>query len=112
MDDMHELITVTAFGRGLLVAAGAWTVLCLVGAGVWRAQRRRIALVCAALGPLVYGLWLAYCWTVRVDPQTGYVGLHRVGVFAADLVAFMLIGAVVGWLIGRMARKGGQGDDG
>jgi hypothetical protein len=112
MAEMHELITVAAFGRGLLVAAGAWMALCLVGAAVWPGQRRRLALVCAALGPLVYALWLGYCWTVRVDPQTGYVGLHRVSVFVVDLVAFVVIGAAVGWLIGRMARGGKQAGNG
>lgn len=113
MDDMRELVTVAGFQQALLAAAAVWTVAC-VALGLARRGRPagRVALLSAVLGPLVCLLWFGYCWTVRVDPQTGYVGLHRVSVFALNGLVFVLVGGLAGYLIGRVARSGrtGEGD--
>jgi len=108
MDDMRELITVQAFDRAVLVAAGAW-LLAAVGAGIVGHVRGKAgaALRGAALGllgPLAAGLYRFYSWTVRVDPSTGYVGLHQVRVFALNIVVFCAVGALVGWALSRLPR--------
>lgn len=108
MESMHELITVEAFGRGLRALCAAWFVLGLamvLMAAVRRHTRGlRLWLAAALLGPLVWALWCFYCWMVRVDPQTGYVGLHQVRVFALNLVVFIAVGMVLGLILGRLAR--------
>lgn len=107
MDEMHELVTVAAFGRALIGACAAWTLAWVVAGGVASARRRataRLAWPFAALGPLVWLLWRGYLWTVRVDPATGYVGLHRVSVFVVDLLVFLVVGASAGLIFARLRR--------
>ncbi len=108
---MRELITVEAFDRALLVAAAAWLAVWLAVAGLRRkgggAGRY---LLWALLGPITIGLWKYYCWTVRVDPQTGYVGLHRVSVFAINALAFIACGCLIGYLAGRLHNNGGKSE--
>lgn len=106
---MHELVTVAAFDRALLVAAGVWLVGSLVVVGLRRkAGGGAAGFLWAALGPLAFGLWKYYQWTVRVVPETGYVGLHKVSVFAIDALVFIAVGCLVGYLTGRLHNNGGK----
>jgi hypothetical protein len=50
-------------------------------------------------------LWKFYSWMVRVEPETGYVGLHRVSVFAVCLLVFMIVGAAAGLVVSRLHRS-------
>lgn len=109
MNEWRELITVDQFHTVLSVGCVVWTFVCL-GAGFIRRQRNTgmtwaKIIAWAALGPLAYGLYWFYQWTVRVNPQTGSVGLHKVSVFVMDAVIFILIGIVTGWLFARLYRK-------
>jgi hypothetical protein len=109
MNEMHELITVEAFGRGLTVACSAWTVLWLLALAVAALRKRPNAAALglwAGLGPIAMILWAFYSWMVRVVPETGYVGLHRVSVFAINLLVFVVVGAALGAGFSRLyARK-------
>jgi hypothetical protein len=49
------------------------------------------------LGPLAWGAWQYYNWMIRYDPQTGYVGLHKVWVLVANLAVFLALGVLLGW---------------
>jgi len=108
MEDMRELITVDTFDRWLLIVAGAWLLVALAAGlighlkGKPRAAVRAMAL--ALLAPLIVALYRFYSWTVRVDPDTGYVGLHQVRVFALNLVLFCAVGAAVGFALSRLLR--------
>lgn len=108
MQDMRELITVEVFERWLLIVAGAWLLAALAAGAVGRARGKPGAAARAAvlglLGPLCVALYYFYSWTVRVDPATGYVGLHRVRVFALNLLVFCAVGAGVGFALSRLPR--------
>lgn len=114
MEDMRELITVQAFERGLLVAALAWVGLCILAGIVGRARGRPRALskgvAWALVGVLVWALWVLWAWMVRVEPETGYVGLHRVWVFVLCLAVFAAVGALVGIGLARLYRRTEGGD--
>ena len=105
MTDMRELITVEQFSRGFACACGAWLLACLlvglVGHRRGKAGPLARSLAWAALGPIALALWQYYSWTVRVVPETGYVGLHKVRVFALNLLVFVALGTLLGWLLGR-----------
>ena len=115
MDDMRELITVEAFNRGIIIAAVAWPTVCLLVAAIAHFRRRPRALVLgiawALLGPIILGLWRFYSWMVRVEPETGYVGLHKVSVFAINLLVFVLVGVALGLLFARLCRRPGPSQD-
>ncbi len=107
MEEMHELVTVQQFERGLAIALGCWFLLCPLGGTVWGRWRGRLGegvakgLLLAIVSPLLWGLWRYYLWMVRWDPETGYVGLHKVWVLLANLLVFAAAGAVVGWALRR-----------
>lgn len=111
MDQMRELITVEAFDRALLAAAAIWLVVWLAVAALRRrAGAVRLQVLLALLGPVAFGLWKYYAWTVRVDPETGYVGLHRVSVFVVDALVFVVCGCLIGYLAGRLHNHGGKSE--
>lgn len=56
-------------------------------------------------GLLVWVMWIYYSWTVRYDPKTGYVGLHKVSVLLINLAVFSLVGVLVGGVWGLIARR-------
>ncbi len=97
MDEMHELITVEAFAHGLMMVSVAWVVIglvvTLIARGSPNALRRGLA---------------CYSWMVRVDPKTGYVGLHRVSVFVVSAMVFIAVGIAVGLLFARLYRNNTQ----
>ena len=90
---MRELISPAQSEMLMLLLAA----LLSVGAGVWglKAAGQR-GMVGFLLGPLLWLLWRAHVYVTRYDPQTGYLGLEKVSVLLAEVVAFTLIGAGLG----------------
>ncbi|MCE5216172.1 hypothetical protein LLH03_03980 [bacterium] len=115
MGEMQELITIEGFGRTLGILCVLWSVVSLVLAAIAaaRGQRRGLCkgLIWALLGPLTWGLWKYYGWMVRVVPETGYVGLHRTSVFAINLLVFLVVGAGVGYVLGRLYHRSPAADE-
>ena len=114
MNDMHELITVEAFNRLVLLTAVVWLVVGVVIAGIRHARGApgalRRGLVWALLGPVVLVLWKFYNWMVRVEPSSGYVGLHRVSVFAICALVFVGVGGALGFALARLRDRNPDGD--
>ncbi len=110
MDKMTELINLQVFERWLQIAA-----VMLVGGGIvaglaMRRQYRGLlkGLLVAGLGPLLYLMWIFYRWMVRYDPAHDYVGLHCVSVFIINVVVFVIVGAMLGFIISRIFGSGPQ----
>ena len=104
---MHELINIVTFEHVLIGAGVALTVAGIV-IGVVLRKRGSITAVgvvaLALIGPVVYGGWVFYSWMVRYDPQTGYVGLHKVSVLLTNVGVSVALGIIAG----LVARKVGK----
>ncbi len=111
---MHELIDLAKFELIVKLLAGAALPAGLVvGALLGRARRQmRGYLIRGAalglLGPILYALWRYYRWMVRLDPATGYVGLHKPSVRFINVAAFAAFGVVLGLVYGRIFSGGGE----
>ncbi len=99
---MHELIDLGKFELALqILAAATLPIGLIVGTclgrvrGAMRTQITRGAAV-GLLGPILYALWCYYRWMVRLEPESGYVGLHRPGVLAVNVGVFIIVGALLG----------------
>jgi len=99
---MHELIDLGKFELALqIIAAATLPVGLIVGICLGHARRgMRLQIIRGAavglLGPIIYALWCYYRWMVRLEPETGYVGLHRPGVLALNVGVFIIAGALLG----------------
>jgi len=107
---MHELIDLGKFELALqILAAATLPIGLIVGACLGRARgalpkyMSRGAAV-GLLGPIIYALWCYYRWMVRLEPETGYVGLHRPGVLALNVGVFIIVGALLGLAYTRIFR--------
>ena len=107
---MHELIDLGKFELVLQILAAVTLPLGLIVGtclgrvrGAMRAQIIRGAAV-GLLGPIIYILWRYYRWMVRLEPETGYVGLHRPGVLALNVGVFIIVGAILGLAYTRIFR--------
>jgi len=107
---MHELINLGKFELALQILAAATLPaglivgLCL---GRVRGAMRKYIIRGASvglLGPIIYVLWCYYRWMVRLEPETGYIGLHRPGVLAVNVGAFIIAGAILGLAYARIFR--------
>lgn len=111
MDEMKEIIderTVELIIR--VIAIGGPIIGLLIGVlvGAVRKQVARSALNglgIGSLGILIWIMWVYYSWTVRYDPKTGYVGLHKVSVLLVNLLVFSVVGAIVGALWGWISKR-------
>ncbi|HEY3398909.1 MAG TPA: hypothetical protein VGM19_14770 [Armatimonadota bacterium] len=106
---MYQTVTLDQFSAVVWVLTGAGLPLGLaLGALAARLRRdrrwTRRGLLLGLLGPLVGCAWLAFSWTVRIDPVTHYVGLYRPGVLAADVAGFLAAGYGLGRLLRRWWR--------
>ena len=107
---MHELIDLGKFEFALqIIAAATLPVGLIVGLCLGRvrgAMRKQIIRGATAglLGPILYALWCYYQWMVRLEPETGYVGLHRPGVLALNVGVFIIAGAILGLAYTRIFR--------
>jgi len=61
-------------------------------------------------GILNWILWRYYSWMVRYDPQTGYVGLHKVSVLLINVAVFVAVGAVIGVLWAAVSNRAAARD--
>jgi hypothetical protein len=102
MDNMHEIVNLAQFARGVIYFAIALPLLGLVVGLVARAVLKGLAV--GLLGPLVYGLWLVYSWLIRYDPVTGYCGLHKTAVLWLNVCLFALVGVALGAFYGWLFR--------
>ncbi len=113
---MHELIDLDKFELGLqILAAATLPIGLIVGSclgharGAMRTQIIRGAAV-GLLGPIIYALWCYYRWMVRLEPETGYVGLHRPGVLALNVAVFIIVGALLGLAYTRIFQGDAETD--
>jgi predicted PurR-regulated permease PerM len=104
--NLPELISPERANQLVLWAAIALSVL---GAalGFWAAKARGLVAILA--GPLVFLLWQGHQWITRYDPQSGYFGLNKVWVLALEVVIFVALGALCGWIWNRVIAPGKQG---
>ena len=86
----------------LIIALG---VAIIGGALTWRLHNARAGILVVACGALMFAAWQAHKWLTRFDPQSGYFGLQSVQVLALEAVAFLMFGAVAGWLWSRMTAE-------
>jgi hypothetical protein len=99
---MQELISPAQSEKLVMIAA---LLLALYGAFAgYRALGPR-GLFAAVPGLLVFPLWQMHKYVTRFDPQTGYFGLDKVKVLLAEVVLFIVLGAVMGWAWGNISRK-------
>ncbi len=114
---MHELIDLAKFELAIRILAGAALPAGLV-VGAWLGRVRgqmhwyltRGGAV-GLLGPILYALWCYYRWTVRLDPGSGYVGLHKPSVLFLNVVVFVVLGSAIGLAYGRILRRSSESSD-
>ena len=111
---MHELIDIATFEHMLIGVCVALTVAGLVLGLVLR-RRGSISpagvVALAGIGPVVYVGWVFYSWMVRYDPQTGYVGLHKVSVLLINVGVFVALGIIAGLVARKVGGKREVGTD-
>jgi hypothetical protein len=112
---MRELIDIDQFQIFIIAISVAASLAGLV-IGI-RSRARGVATsaqiaAMVAIGPLIYGAWRYYAWTVRYDPQTGFCGLHRVSVLLINVIVFVALGVVGGLIARRLARQQPSSDGG
>ncbi len=111
---MHELIDLAKFELTLQIAAATVLALGLVSGALLGHARSNISwylsrgAAIGLLGPILYALWRYYLWMVRLDPATGYVGLHKPAVLFISVVIFAIFGLVIGLIYGRILRRSGE----
>jgi len=111
MDEMKEIVdekTIELVMRVLLIGGPlAGLVLGgLVGALQKKFAKRLLqGFGIGCFGVLNWILWRYYSWTVRYDPATGYVGLHKVSVLLINVAVFVAVGAVIGIVWGVSANR-------
>lgn len=110
MNDFREIVDIAQFARAIAAVAVIVPVLALLVGGIMGSRRGDLkrglvkGAAIGALGPLVYVLWLLYSYLVRYDPQTGYVGLHRVSIMLLNVAIFLVVGVVLGLVFSRIFR--------
>lgn len=93
--NLPELISPERANQLVLFAALALSIGGM-GWGFWAAKTRGLVAVLA--GPLIFLMWQGHNWITRYDPQSGYFGLNKVGVLVLEVVLFVAIGALSGWI--------------
>ena len=114
---MHELIDLAKFELAIRILAGAALPAGLI-VGAWLGRLRgemrwyltRGGAV-GLLGPILYALWCYYRWIVRLEPESGYIGLHKPSVLFLNVVFFAVFGAILGVIYGRIFRRGSESSD-
>jgi hypothetical protein len=106
---MQEIVTLEQFSRVMAVVAVAAPLLGVtVGAVMARVRGSRQyflrGLALGFLGPLAWLAWLLFRWTVRIDPETHYVGLYRPQVLLTDVLIFLTAGIALGLLYRKVFR--------
>ncbi len=100
---MRELISPAQ--SELVVLMLALGLAIIGGALSWRLHNVRAGILVVACGALMFVSWQMHKWLTRFDPQSGYFGLQSVQVLVLEAFAFLMFGAVAGWLWSRMTAK-------
>ena len=106
-----EIVDIEAVDRLLLLIGVAAPVVCVLVGLLFGSVRGRPGLqalrglTIGISGPVVLGLWRYYRYMIRLDPETGYVGLHRMSVYILNIVLFAVVGALLGVLYVRLAAR-------
>lgn len=113
-EQMRELISEATADTIMLVIAFASPVVGMIGGLVWGLLRKRLwwgfcnGLLLGMLGVLNYGLWRFHKYRMRFDPVSGYAGLHRVDVLIENLLVFIAIGILIGFIAGLYVKHFGK----
>ncbi len=110
LTEIVDLAQVDAFMIYLAIAAPLLGLL--IGAIAGGLQGRLLeglgrGIAFGMLGPIVLVMWRFYRHMVRYDPETGYVGLHKMSVFVLNVCIFAVVGIVLGALYGKLIRGAG-----
>jgi len=114
---MHELVDLDKFDLAVRVVGLVGLPLGLLIGAVFGQLRGEIrwylgrGIALGLVGPMIYGLWCYYRWTVRLDPTTGYVGLHKFSTLWVNIGVFAVVGAILGLIYGRILRRPGESVD-
>jgi len=105
---LHEIVDLAQVDRALLYLALAAPVLGIVIGAIVGHRRNGLlhgigrGLAFGMLGPVILIMWRFYRYMIRYDPATGYVGLHKMSVFALNVCVFAVVGILLGALYGRL----------
>ena len=103
----HELVTLEAFSRLMLVVAYGGLGLGVLVAVALLALRRGLraaafSLVCGLLGPLAWVGWRGFLGATYPRPGSQVVGLHHPSTLAVIFLLFVGVGALVGLALRRL----------
>jgi uncharacterized membrane protein len=99
---MQELISPAQSERLVMMAALAAV---LIGAAWGYRVLGARGLIAGLSGPLIFGMWQFHKYITRYDPVSGYFGLDKVKVLLLEIVLFIAVGAVLGWIWGALSYK-------
>ena len=108
---MHQLIDLARFDLVVLVIGLAGLPAGLIIGAILGQFRGNVGwyltrgAALGLLGPILYGLWRYYRWMVRLEPEMGYVGLHKFSILLINLVLFAALGIIGGLVYGRILRR-------
>jgi tetrahydromethanopterin S-methyltransferase subunit C len=105
---LHEIVDLAQVDLAMVYLALAAPVLgIIIGAVVGRLRDGVLygigrGLAFGMLGPIIFVMWRFYRYMVRCDPASGYVGLHKMSVFALNVCVFAIVGLLLGALYGKL----------
>ncbi len=108
---LHEIVDLAQVDLAMVYLALAAPVLGIViGAIVGRLRHGVLygigrGLAFGMLGPIILVMWRFYRYMVRYDPATGYVGLHKMSVFALNVCVFAIVGILLGALYAKLIAR-------
>ena len=109
---LHEIVDLERIDAFIFTLAVIAPFLGLLIGGLWGRKHGAVkaglvrGLVLGHLGPVVLLLWRMYRHMVRYDPETGYVGLHKMSVLLTNVVLFALVGLLLGLAYGKLLASG------
>lgn len=114
---MRQLLDLTKFELAMQIIAVAALPVGLGGGALlgWLRGQIRYWLIrggaVGLLGPIFYIMWCYYRWMVRLDPEAGYVGLHKPSILFLNIAVFVAFGVVLGLLYGKVLRGNKESDN-
>lgn len=105
---LHEIVDLERVDTVIVLIAVAAPVLGLLIGALWGRARKAMetgvtrGLAFGLLGPVVLVMWRVYKYMVRYDPESGYVGLHKISVLLINVALFALVGVLLGVIYGKL----------